>query len=157
LRVTNERDGAVFPWPQTDATILGFAPRAAGPTSELVCYLPDDDAVTTVSDLARRPVAGCWRFETADGERVQVAVDDIARATTRFPPGETDSAVYEVYYDGSDDACFPQGTYEMTMTLRFGNEAGQFPGETDLAPLDIGYEFTVAGGDLSVAAVDAVT
>lgn len=156
LRVTNERDSAVFPLPRTDATVLDVAPHAAGSTGELVCYPPDDAAVTTTPRLATRPVDGCWRLETADGERVRVAVDAVGRATTRFAPGETDSVGYEVYYDGPDDACFPQGTYEMAMTLRFGRETGQFPGDGELASVELDYEFDVAAdGDLSLEAVDA--
>ncbi len=154
LRMTNESDHAVYPLPEAESSLLASVPRATGDTGELVCFPPEDDSLHAFG-LSGQPVDGCWRFETVDGEEIHVAVNAVARATVRFGPGETDSAVHDVYYVGPDDACFPAGTYEMANSLRFGRMEGQYPAESDLTSLALGYRFeTRADGTLSVAAIE---
>lgn len=155
LRMTNESDHAVYPLPEAESSLLASVPRATGDTGELVCFPPEDDSLHAFG-LSGQPVDGCWRFETVDGEEIHVAVNAIARATTRFGPGETDSAVHDVYYAGPDDACFPAGVYEMANSLRFGRKEGQYPGESDLTSVALSYRFEArADGTLSVEAVES--
>lgn len=154
LRLTNESDHAVYPLPGAESSLLASVPRAPGETGELVCFPPDDDSLHAFG-LSNQQVHGCWRFETADGEEIHVAVNAVARPTTRLGPGETDSVVHEVYYAGPDDACFPAGTYEMANTLRFGHREGQLPGDAELVSRSLGYRFEVrTDGTLSVEAVE---
>lgn len=83
LRLTNESDHAVYPLPGAESSLLASVPRATGDTGELVCFPPDDDSLHAFG-LSGQPVDGCWRFETADGEGIHIAVNAVARPTTRL-------------------------------------------------------------------------
>ena len=153
LRLTNESDHAVYPLPEAESSLLASVPRASGETGELVCFPPDDDSLHAFG-LSDQRVDGCWRFETADGEEIHIAVNAVARPTTRLGPGATDSVVHEVYYAGPDHACFPAGTYEMANSLRFGHSEGQLPGDAELVSRSLAYRFEVrADGRISVEAI----
>lgn len=91
-------------------------PRLTAESSSLV-LLPTTDPHLHW-DVATTRTNGCWRFVDADGNETHVVYNDIADSVS-LEPGQTHRVTHQLYYDGDDSDCFPDGDYTADHTVEF--------------------------------------
>lgn len=85
-----------------------YFPRLTGEFGSLV-LLPGNDP-HVYADVASNRTNSCWRFVDAKGDETDVITNSVIDQLT-LKPGQTHTANQQLYYEGRESECFPDGDY----------------------------------------------
>lgn len=144
--VTNEADRVVHLLPHGGGGhALDHPIRLADEAVELV-LLPDG-----YPGLSEEPIDGCWRFAPPEGDELGTRTVVSTSLPIELRPGQRRRQTYEVYQDGSAEACFPQARYRATWSLDISAPDG------GKATVDLAYTLTVDEDGALTVEVDGPT
>lgn len=113
--LTNESDDSFRVSANGKKPFVTF-PRLTAESGSIVLLPTTDSRVHW--DVATTRTNGCWRFVDADGNETHFVDNDIA-VSVSLEPGQTHRVTHQLYYDGDESDCFPDGDYTADHTVEF--------------------------------------
>lgn len=113
--LTNESDDPVTVSANDEKPFVTF--RRLTRDSGSIVLLPTTDS-HVYADVASTRTSGCWRFVDADRNETYVVHDDIADRLT-LDAGRTHRVTHQLFYEGEESDCFPDGDYTADHTVEF--------------------------------------
>ena len=139
VRVENATDGSVSVRAGGGGEPFAWLGSAPGPTGEAVFRPLDARGVEFQGAFPDDPTDGCWRV--AMGDTADATVNPWIVATTfqvELAPGETHGITHEIYYDGPEGTCFPDGEYRTAVSIAVRRDGADPVRRDHTLVLDVG-------------------